>query len=451
LPLYAISRSNWSPESAEARPLFKRLVRVVPGSARNWRTVNAVQQPNLNKKYDNSTLKKINRPLAFMKMRAFVAPSRRPPGLSTALVIVVLSLLSGGTSVRAQAHPPLQYKCGPVLETFKIVPLYWGQWTKAEIDAQQDYLTGLAAYISGDGAPKGQVPMLRQYGVNSASVAAPVTADPKGVKAFAQADIVNIIKNNAGKLPAFGFHTLIMVFPGKGSTLTTSTGCGYHSQESSTAFWAVVLHDCSPTLALVTAHEVFEAATDPAGNLAYGWISQNGVEAVDQCNSAKFPFITLPFGQIPGAADDTQRGACSTTGYIDAQKKFNQVSFDIVTGGDDLRGDSSATATICFPGGSQTFTLKSQSDGGWDNNSDHVKTFSITGPALPLSFFGSITITLTSHNSWPETDDNWDIQSVRVTVTGPDGSGSALDQKGNPLSRLTGSSPSVALFRGTDW
>jgi hypothetical protein len=369
-------------------------------------------------------------------------------GLTTALVIVVLGLLSGGTSARAQQHPPLQYKCGPVLETFTIYPLYWGQWTDAEIDAQQNYLKGLAAYISGADAPKGQVPVLRQYGVNSATVAAAVTANPKGVKALSRDDIVRIIKNNAGKLPAFDAHTLIMVFPGKGSTLTGCTGCGYHASDSNTAFWAVVPQDAGPTLALVTAHEVFEAATDAGVNNSQGWISHDGSEAIDKCNGPKFPFITLSFGQIPSAADNTEGGTCSTTGYISAQKKFDQVSFNIVTGGDDLRGDSSATATMCFPGGSRTFTLKSQSDGGWDNNSDHVKTFSVPGPSLPLSFFGSITITLTSHNSFPETDDNWDIQSVGVTAKGPGGSSCVMDQKGNPLSRLTGSNPSVTLYRG---
>jgi hypothetical protein len=38
---------------------------MVPGSARNWIAVNAVQQSSLNKKYDNSTFKKIKRPVAF--------------------------------------------------------------------------------------------------------------------------------------------------------------------------------------------------------------------------------------------------------------------------------------------------------------------------------------------------------------------------------------------------
>src|SRR6476620_11776 len=46
----------------------KRLVRMVPGSARNWIAVNAVQHSflnkNENKTYDNSTVKTLNRPVA---------------------------------------------------------------------------------------------------------------------------------------------------------------------------------------------------------------------------------------------------------------------------------------------------------------------------------------------------------------------------------------------------
>jgi hypothetical protein len=35
-PLSAISRFSWSPESPEARPLLKALVKMVPRSARIW-------------------------------------------------------------------------------------------------------------------------------------------------------------------------------------------------------------------------------------------------------------------------------------------------------------------------------------------------------------------------------------------------------------------------------
>jgi len=372
---------------------------------------------------------------------------RNTPGFSTA-VAVLLSLLSGGRSAWAQAHPPLEYKCGPVLEKFTIYPLYYGIWTPAQIASQQAYLNGLAGYISGVGAPKGEVPVLRQYGVNSASVALrPVIANPKAVKALSEQEIVNIINTHAAELP-FGRNNLIMVFLGKGSSLTACGACGYHRSASPTSYWGTVQPSAGPSLALVTAHEVFEAATDPAyNNGAKGWISANKEEAIDGCNSPKFPFINLPFGQIPSAADNTKNGTCSTTGYIRAPEKFNRISFNIHTGADDLRGDSSATASMCYPGGAHLFTLKAQSDPGWPDNSDTVKEFAVPGPPVPLSFFGSITITLTSHNSFPETNDNWNLQRVGVTAKGPAGSACVLDQNGNPLSRLTGDIPSVTLYR----
>jgi hypothetical protein len=128
-----------------------------------------------------------------------------------------------------------------------------------------------------------------------------------------------------------------------------------------------------------------------------------------------------------------------------ATETFNQITFNIGTGGDDLRGDSSATASVALPGGTQTFTLKAQSDPGWGNNSDHVKTFTIAGAPQPLSAFGAITITLTSHDGFLETDDNWNIQSVDISVNGASGSATLLNEAGNPLARLTGSNPSVTL------
>lgn len=376
---------------------------------------------------------------------------RKTPGLSTAFAFVVLSLLSGGRTAWAQPHDPLEYKGGPVLSTFKIYPLYYGVWTSAQIKAQQDYLAGLTAYLSGVGAPKGEVPMLTQYGVNAASRAAAVTANPNAKGSLSKTELVKIINDNIGKLHAFDTHTLIMVFPGTGSTLPGCTGCGYHASESNTAFWAVVPQNAGPTLALVTAHEVFESATDPGIDNSKGLISHNGQEAVDGCNNPipTYPFINLSFGQIPGAADNTQGGACNKTGDIHVPEKFNQISFNIVTGGDDLRGDSSATVSVSLPGGTQTFTLKSQSDAGWGENSDHVKTFTITGPAQPLSLFGPITITLTSHNGPFETDDNWNVQNVDIAVKGSSGSSCVLKQTGNPLARLTGSVPSVTLYPRT--
>jgi Bacterial tandem repeat domain 1 len=225
--------------------------------------------------------------------------------------IGVLSALGGGRPAWAQPHPLLQYHGGPVLETFRIYPLYYGNWSAADINAQQTFLVNLAGYLCGQNAPAFEQPMMKQYGVNQATVAPVATASPTAAPAILKSsDILNIIHANqaAGNLPAFGSDTLIMVFPAHGFGLDVCNGCGYHSSESPSAFWAVVPHDVGPTLQLVTAHEVFEAAADPAIGNSPGWD-----EPVDGCTSISF--VTLSFGQIPGAADNTNAGTCSTTGY----------------------------------------------------------------------------------------------------------------------------------------
>jgi hypothetical protein len=125
---------------------------------------------------------------------------------------------------------------------------------------------------------------------------------------------------------------------------------------------------------------------------------------------------------------------------------FNSLTFNITTGGDDLRNDSSATASVMINGANQTFTLKKQTDPGWGNNSDNIRTFTINGPAQPVTAFGPISITLTSHNSGFETNDNWNIQAVTVTATGPNNASTLLrTDSGNPFKRLTGSAPTATL------
>ena len=124
---------------------------------------------------------------------------------------------------------------------------------------------------------------------------------------------------------------------------------------------------------------------------------------------------------------------------------FNEITFVIGTGGDDLRGDSSATATVMVNGSPHVFTLKAQSDPGWGNNTTHTKSFAIGGAAQPLSAFGAVSITLTSHNAWFETDDNWNIQSVDITLEGPGGTATLRNRGGNPFARLTGSAPTVTV------
>lgn len=241
--------------------------------------------------------------------------------LSTMRELGVLMMLAGAIVAPAQTHAPLQYHGGPVLGTFTIYPLYYGNWSNADIVAQQNYLNGLADYISGKNSPKNQQPMMRQYGVNTASVAPASAASPNASPAKLSRDqVLDIIHTNQanGNLPPYGGGSLLMVFLAKNFSVDVTGGCAYHGSVSpSFSYFAAVPLDCGP-LFLVTAHEVFEASADPDVGYAPGWD-----EAVDDCTTTVllpvtglslpgYAANTLP---IPGAADNTQSGTCSTTGY----------------------------------------------------------------------------------------------------------------------------------------
>ena len=164
---------------------------------------------------------------------------RKVARTSVVFLVGILSVLAGGRPICAAVCPgpsgstiacgPLQYHGGPFLETFTIHPLYYGQWTKSQIDTQQAYLVNLAAYMSGKNAPAFQQPMMKQYGVDQVTVAAAKTANSgAAVHALTRDEIVTIIGNNqaSGNLPGWGPHKLFVVFPGKGFTLVGCTDAG---------------------------------------------------------------------------------------------------------------------------------------------------------------------------------------------------------------------------------
>ena len=59
-----------------------------------------------------------------------------------------------------QSHDPLQYRGGAILRTFTIYARYCGKWSTDELAAQQNYLVGLAGYLSGSNSPADQQPMI---------------------------------------------------------------------------------------------------------------------------------------------------------------------------------------------------------------------------------------------------------------------------------------------------
>ena len=264
-----------------------------------------------------------------------------------ALVCAIVAIAAmAAQDAGAQPYYALEYWGGPVLEHFTIYPLYYGDWSQTDIDTQQAYLKSLAAYISGEKAPAGEQPVIRQYGVMSATVAAAKTASPaaKPNAAMTRTQVENVIASNQknGKLPAFGPSTLIAVFLAHGFELAGCDGCAYHASNSTTAYWLVVPHDTGAPYELSTAHEVFESATDPVVNdsKAWGWLTgtytvknSNGTtssandEFVDECGGKTITLKNLGI-QIPEATDNTAGvflgnpkkklppgGSCSTTGY----------------------------------------------------------------------------------------------------------------------------------------
>jgi Bacterial tandem repeat domain 1 len=219
----------------------------------------------------------------------------------------VFVLLTLALATAAQAKNDLVFHGGPVLKSFEIVPYYFGPWKAADIDEQQKYLTGLAQYISGANAPASSQPTLAQYGTTSAGVHAPIKkldgVVPAGkIKTDALLKIIHDAQT-AGTVPQYADNRLIILFLPHGAALEVTGGCAYHGSEAVGKYYAMIPQDCS--WLAVTAHEIFEAAIDPAINQSPGWD-----ESVDGCSAS---FATW-FGAVPGAYDNKLH-KCSDTGY----------------------------------------------------------------------------------------------------------------------------------------
>jgi hypothetical protein len=74
---------------------------------------------------------------------------RKSSGLSVALAIGVLILLSSGRGAWAQPHPPLQYHGGPVLQNFEIYPLYYGKWSEAQSEITRGWHLSVSLVLGG--------------------------------------------------------------------------------------------------------------------------------------------------------------------------------------------------------------------------------------------------------------------------------------------------------------
>jgi hypothetical protein len=184
-------------------------------------------------------------------------------------------------------------------------------------------------------------------------------------------------------------------------------------------------------------HEFFETITDPLGKA--WWDSSSGNEIGDNCN-LKSSIVAMNGNNYAVQQQWSNDSSSCVTSFGPS------VQLAIGTGSDDLRGDSSATATLESPTSAtfETFTIKTQSDPSWSENTGHIAVSGFNQASQTA--LGEVAITLTSHNSIFESGDNWNIQSLSVTVLAP--SGTVLCNQsisGNPLARLTESVP-TAVF-----
>ncbi len=168
---------------------------------------------------------------------------------------------------------------------------------------------------------------------------------------------------------------------------------------------------------------------------------------------------------------ETNAGHTGTCGAAGLEAKGVQARITVWTGNDDARSDTELWATI---NGEPTFCLKPSNNanpdsvcanGGsahdqngnqsWNNWSSSTQTFDLT-KSLPLSSFKTLTIQLLEHNSGFETDDNWDIQGITVTLTDSMGASTTVLNMSNPqngnncIARLKGSPNSTTVAFGLD-
>jgi len=196
---------------------------------------------------------------------------------------------------------------------------------------------------------------------------------------------------------------------------------------------------------VLTTHEFFESVSDPLGN---GW-STSGTEIGDNCNQQLG--ITQPDGSnvtLNGARFVVQQMWSNFTSTCSLG--LPSVQLQVATGGDDLRGDSSATVSALSNTRTtlQTFILKPQNQPGFAGNTIYSQMFGFSGTSTPQ--VGAASITLTSHNALFETDDNWNIQGIVGQVF--DAIGNPVCQfagDGSPLMRLTGAAPTGVLAAST--
>ena len=147
------------------------------------------------------------------------------------------------------------------------------------------------------------------------------------------------------------------------------------------------------------------------------------------------------FSALPGYDLVTGWGSPQARPHHRAQSEpgpnFTQLQFVVFTGSDDLRNDSDLQVSFKGVSNLKPFCLMRSNNGkpsglctgnvygdvngtqGWPSWSTQTLTYTNRFANWIRSGNGTMTLTLTSHNNGLETNDNWDLQAMSVTLSNP--------------------------------
>jgi hypothetical protein len=210
---------------------------------------------------------------------------------------------------------PLVWRGGPILAWPGLVPLYWGDFTEAQISSMETFLQAYVYYLQSRGAPAAQRCVISQYGVKGASFAIGYT-QPAQPHEATEAEVKSLIESlqQQQHLPPFSPNRVFLVFThGMSFSGYGSEWCGYHSTWGSGQYFAIIPYPTADgcgssapesSWQSITSHEINEAATDPAGGS--GWVA-GSEEGGDTCAWQEFK---LSFGTIQ-LFEDNRQSTCS--------------------------------------------------------------------------------------------------------------------------------------------
>jgi len=97
---------------------------------------------------------------------------------------------------------------------------------------------------------------------------------------------------------------------------------------------------------------------------------------------------------------------------------YGNIEFDVTRGSDDARLDTEIDAQVSVSAGkgsTLTLVLKASGDGEWTSSNTPTKVFPLNPPVAALDL-AQARITLVEHDQGVETDDNSDMDSLRVLL-----------------------------------